>query len=276
MLKLEGFTDLAISTFQRWQRVSYAVLGEVADQLMPGMTEKDATRVAVRAFEREGTRRYFHPPVALFGSRTALPEPWTTASFWPTDHPLRPGDPFILDASPIFDGFVVDTSVSRTAGPGAPQHACAAADDLLYRDRILDAVRSGATCREIAVAVDADITARGYENRHGKHPEAVLGHRVVRLDDADALPGGRRKIESDPVLLGWFVKSIMADAARASMPPTWNDRAVCGHRASSGLWAIEPHIAVDGIGVKWEELLVVDGPDAYWLDDQVPHLQATG
>lgn len=31
-----------------------------------------------------------------------------------------------------------------------------------------------------------------------------------------------------------------------------------------------------GTGVKWEELLVVDGLDAYWLDDQVPHLSGTG
>lgn len=74
------------------------------------------------------------------------------------------------------------------------------------------------------------------------------------------------------VVLGWFIKGIAAAHADGSLPPTWNDQAPCDHPAGSGLWAVEPHIAVGAVGVKWEELLVVDGCDAYWLDDEVPHL----
>ena len=43
--------------------------------------------------------------------------------------------------------------------------------------------------------------------------------------------------------------------------------------AGSGLWAMEPHIGRDGVGAKWEEMLVVTDNDAYWLDDAVSHLR---
>ena len=70
---------------------------------------------------------------------------------------LEPADAVVLDASPIFDGFVVDTSRSWSYAP-TPEHTAAMADDLVYRTTILDTVRAGATFREIALAVDADMT----------------------------------------------------------------------------------------------------------------------
>ncbi|PQM44942.1 hypothetical protein C1Y40_04900 [Mycobacterium talmoniae] len=37
---------------------------------------------------------------------------------------------------------------------------------------------------------------------------------------------------------------------------------------------MEPHLGRDGVGLKFEELLVVtDDGDAYWLDDDVPHMR---
>ena len=54
----------------------------------------------------------------------------------------------------------------------------------------------------------------------------------------------------------------------------WNDGSVLRspppHR---GIWALEPHIGRDGVGVKFEELLVVTEDDAYWLDDHLLHAQ---
>ena len=41
----------------------------------------------------------------------------------------------------------------------------------------------------------------------------------------------------------------------------------------AGLWAIEPHLGFRGVGVKFEELLVVIEDDAYWLDDDLPHVR---
>ena len=269
MTTFAHFDDRELDEFRRWQAVSYAVLGDIAHGLEPGMTERDATRMAMKAYRREGADRFFHLPVALFGERTALPEPWATPSFWPTDRPLEPGDAVILDASPMFAGYVVDTSISWSAGP-SPGHAAAMADDVGYRSSILDAVRAAATFGEIARAVDADMARRGDRNCHRLHPEAVLGHRVVRIPDPGVLPPPDAS-GFDTTVLRWFVDGIAEAAEHGSPSPTWNDRPTSDHGPAPGLWAVEPHLARGDIGVKWEELLVVEDHDAYWLDDDVPH-----
>lgn len=269
MIESTGFSDRTLDEFRRWQRVSYDVLSEVAARVVPGVTERDATRWAMKAYRREGADRFFHLPVALFGDRTALPDPWATESFWPTDRVLEPGDAVVLDASPIFDGHVVDTSLSFTPQPDAA-YAAATADDLAYRATILEAVRAGACFREIAQAVDADMAGRGYRNCHALHPEAVLGHRVVRITDLDAVPPPDGS-GFDTTVLGWFIRGIAAAREAGAPSPTWNAEPTSDHRPPPGLWAVEPHLARGDVGVKWEELLVVEDGDAYWLDDDVPH-----
>ena len=51
----------------------------------------------------------------------------------------------------------------------------------------------------------------------------------------------------------------------------WNDDAEADRPLSCGLWAIGPHIAYNGAGAAWEEMLVVTEHDAYWLDNDLPH-----
>ena len=265
-----GFADRELDEFRRWQRTSYAVLSEVVAQLTEGSTERDATRLAMKAYRREGADRFFHLPVALFGERTALPEPWTTESFWPTDRALAPGECFVLDASPMFSGYLVDTSVSGCLGTD-PAHAAAMADDLGHRDEVLAAVRAGATFREIARQVDAAMDRRGDRNCHRLHPEGVLGHRVVRFPTpGDAPPPDGSGFDTS--VLRWFVRGIAAAREHSTPSPTWADQAISDHRPAPGLWAVEPHLGRGAIGVKWEELLVIEDHDAYWLDDQAPHL----
>jgi len=269
MIEFEGFSDRQLEQFRRWQGVSYEVLGEVVARLTAGVPERDATRWAMKAYRREGADRFFHLPVALFGERTTLPDPWTTESFWPTDRALEPGDAVVLDASPIFDGYVVDTSISWSPEPN-PAHAAAMADDLAYRATILDAVCAGATFREIARTVDADLTRRGDRNCHRLHPEAVLGHRAVRMTAPSAAPPADPS-GFDATVLGWFIDGIAAAQDRGAPSPTWSDRPTSDHPPALGLWAVEPHLARGDLGVKWEELLVVEDHDAYWLDEDVPH-----
>lgn len=271
MIEFEGFTDHQLDQFRRWQVVSYGALGEVVAQVVPGVSERDATRWAMKAYRREGADRFFHLPVALFGDRTTLPEPWTTESFWPTGRVLGAGDPVVLDASPIFDGYVVDTSLSFSPQP-SPALAAAMADNLTYRASILHAVRSGATFREIAQVVDRDMTGRGDRNCHQLHPEAVLGHRVVRITDPSAVPPPDPS-GFDTTVLGWFIRGIGSAHDHGTPSPTWADQAISDHRPAPGLWAVEPHLARGDLGVKWEELLVIEDNDAYWLDDDVPHLR---
>ncbi|MCB1180373.1 MAG: metallopeptidase, partial [Leptospiraceae bacterium] len=53
--------------------------------------------------------------------------------------------------------------------------------------------------------------------------------------------------------------------------PVWGEKSEYS-KPEVGLWAIEPHIGKNGIGVKWEEILVVTDSTAYWLDDDLPHV----
>ena len=264
-----GFSDQQIDRFRAHQRTAFAIQESIASSLVAGMTEKDVTRQLMKGYRAAGAQSYFHLPVALFGSRTALPDPWDTLGFWPTDRLLQEGDAIILDGSPIFDGFVVDTSYATSFGPNAAQ-ATMAADDLPYRHSILDAVRAGATFAEIAVAVDEHLTANGYSNRHVLHPGEVLGHRALYVD-RDPQPD---EFGFDQGVIRHFVKgSKIAEANAGATPsPTWNHHVGSQHKPADGLWAVEPHIARDGLGVKWEELLVIQGSEVYWLDDDVPHV----
>jgi hypothetical protein len=110
--------------------------------------------------------------------------------------------------------------------------------------------------------VDTQLTAAGYSNRHVKHPGGVLGHRVVKLErnaepDADGF---------DQTLITWFTEHVAGARPPAQPSPTWTHHSGSDHPPADGLWAVEPHIAREGIGVKWEELLVIQGSDVHWLE----------
>ena len=128
-MKLDGFSDSELDEFRDRQRLSYAIQQSVMEQLHDGITERAVARLLMKAYRSEGVQAWFHLPVVLFGDRTALPDPWTVLGFWPTDRVLQPGDAVILDASPIFGDYLVDTSQSFHHGPNAT-HDAIATDDL--------------------------------------------------------------------------------------------------------------------------------------------------
>ena len=95
----------------------------------------------------------------------------------------------------------------------------------------------------------------------------MLGHRVFKVKRT-ASRGRRIPIGA----FGWF--SLEANASLFRQGP----EAVLtpdNEGAKEGLWAIEPHIGWAGGGAKFEEILVVEQGRAYWLSDDVPHLQGT-
>jgi hypothetical protein len=141
-----------------------------------------------------------------------------------------------------------------------------------YRDLILRGVRAEKTLQQIYRDVDALIASQGYESRHRRYPHGVLAHRVTRL--APSL--------LDRASLGGFglsairwLRSETAAFKRGTEhhSPFWNGADASAHRATKGIWAVEPHLGHQGVGVKWEELLVVTDSDAYWLDDDLPHVR---
>jgi hypothetical protein len=145
-------------------------------------------------------------------------------------------------------------------------------DDLLeYRVLILDLVRRRETLAEVSRAVDRLCAKHGYEPRHKAYPFQVLAHRVEQLNDdgrASHLAVARFGVRNIAELVRDRIQG-----AREGWSPLWNSGAASEHPPTPGLWAVEPHLGFRGVGAKWEELLVVTDDDAFWLDDDIPHVR---
>jgi Xaa-Pro aminopeptidase len=269
-VKICGFTAAELAQFKEYQRASYAVLEAVAQSLREGETEKDVARRVRKRFHEQGVHHYFHVPVVLFGDRTAYPGDFGQLEALSTDRALAPGMPVILDAAPIYRGYTVDTSYATSFGENARVRELTAALQPL-RTLILQRVRERRTFRFIAREVDDLIRAQGYENCHRKHIAFVLGHRVTQVPDTWLQ---RRRIWGLGVAqAGYFIgKTFGAQRFGGAGSPNWNHTRTSDHPPTPGLWAVEPHLGKDGVGAKFEEILVITEDHAYWLDeDGLPH-----
>lgn len=253
--------------FRKAQRLAYACAEAIAGELVYGMTERDAAGRMRRWLEVRGVRDWLHLPFAWFGDRAAFRGMRLPTSFFATTRRLEPGMPFILDVGPVVDGYAADIGLAACHGENAT-FGQMMADLAEYRALILDRTRQGATMREVYEDVDRLIARHGYENRHRRYPRRVLGHRVMHLEGA----------RGEGRTLGGFGARSLWDLARQTFgrdarPPFWSDDAASDRPPEPGLWALEPHVAFRSVGVKFEEILVVEPGRAYWLDDDVPHVR---
>ena len=270
LVRTRDFSASELDRFRTLQRLSFSILEETAAGLVEGSTEREVARALVARYRAEGVISFFHLPVVLFGERTALPGDWSLGKFYPRERALAPGDAVILDASPLFGGYLVDTSYSCCFGE-SPVHRQMMADLARFRDGVREAVAAGRRFKAIADEVAAGIEAMGYAPVHRKHPGEVLGHRALK---SPQLPFAWRIGGFDAPSLGWFL--LMGRAARAGLvrgAPTWNQQETSDHTPLDGLWLVEPHAGRGPVGVKWEEILVVEKGRARWLDEEPPHVR---
>jgi Xaa-Pro aminopeptidase len=274
-----GADDLA--RFREVQRLAYDIAEEVAGALEVGMTERDASEAIAAAQQARGVEQVFHVPFAWFGARTMLGADWVAAGeaapggepgrgigFFATDATLADGAPAILDLAPVVDGYCADIGYSCIVGHNDLYEELLAGLQPM-RDQLLQGVRAGTTLRTLYRELDDVIADHGWVNCHQQYPDRALGHVVMRLE---AEPHRARPIPGFGVAAGEALVAAITDAAtNHTCWPIWNDGEFADHPASPGLWAVEPHIGRDGVGAKYEELLVVTDDDAYWLDDDLPH-----
>lgn len=270
IVKSRKFSAAELARFLDLQRRSFAILETMGAELEEGVSEREAARALVRRYRAAGASDFFHLPVALFGGRTALPGDWSIRDFFPRDVKLKAGDSVILDAAPIFGGYMVDTSYSFCFGENAAHRRMMTALSH-YRGSVLDAVNAGAYFAAIASDVAASLRAAGYEPVHAKHPGEVLGHRALKRAQ---LPFVWRIRGFDGLSLIWFIlKSRAATAGIGREDPLWNGGASSDHPPHDGLWLVEPHAGAGDVGAKWEEILVIEDGRARWLDDEPPHVR---
>jgi len=271
LIQQAGFNPEQLARFKAFQRRAYEILEESAAALKPGVMETEVARGLRKKFHLAGARGYFHVPVVLFGERTSYPGAFGPFDAISTDRKLEEGDAVILDAAPIFDGYKVDTSYAYCFGANEDYDAADAAL-VEFRALLIALIKEGFAFREVAWKIDDRIRALGFENCHKKHIGAVLGH---RLTYAPQYPVRMPKVWGlAPRQVSWFFyKSFQSRLGAPSQTPNWNASKQCRTNPQDGLWAMEPHIAHNGVGVKFEEILVIDKGAVYWLDDDLPHLR---
>jgi methionine aminopeptidase len=264
-----GLTDpVELAKFRELQQLAYAAAQSVALTLQPGVTEKQAAQRIRKYLLKAGVQDWFHTPFAWFGDRTAFRRFRTPLQFFPTHRRLAEGMPFILDCAPVREGYVADIGYAGCLGTNRIYEQLM--DDLAeYRELIITKVCEGAPLQQIYHDVDALIARHGYDNRHRVYPGRVIAHQVgkvhSRLPKFIAAGFGIRSLQT---LFGDLIVERMYHRS-----PLWADGEISNHPATPGLWAVEPHIGFRDVGVKFEEILVVTGSgDAYWLDDDLPHV----
>jgi Xaa-Pro aminopeptidase len=271
-LTYKYFADHELAKFKEFQQRSYATLEAVAAELKVGMTEVEVARRLRKRFHEQGVHTYFHVPVVLFGDRTAYPGDFGQLEALSTERKLEKDQAIILDAAPIYEGYIVDTSLSTVFGENAT-HKMLHPKLKAFRDQILSQVKEGVEFRDIENSCNQMIEEMGAENCHRKHIGEVIGHRVFKVKKRFWHAFTIKQISVRHVV--WlFWKSLAAVKGWQNDSPNWNHRRTSAHKPFPGLWAVEPHFAIDGIGVKFEEILVVTDDDAYWLDDDLPHVKA--
>jgi Xaa-Pro aminopeptidase len=254
--------------FREVQQLAYRCVGEVGAALRPGVTERQAAARIRSWLVEHGVEDWFHIPFAWFGDRTTLKGMRNPLRFFPSNRALEEGMPYILDVAPVVGGYTSDIGYAGCLGENAVWNRML--DDLAeYRTLILEQVRERRLFSEIYDAVDQFAAKHGYEPAHHVYPGRVLAHQVWRVRN----PGPKT------VVAGFGNRSLRLLARsllvgfEEGWSPLWAGSVRSDHRPVPGMWAIEPHLGFRGVGVKFEELMVVTSDDAFWLDDDLPHVR---
>ncbi len=255
-----------LERYREVQRVAARALDEVAGAASAGVTEAELAARVEERLEADGARGFFHKPLVWFGERTAPTTPRTRTDAFPSAKVLEDGMAAIIDAAPLVDGYTADVSVSFACGENATVSRGKVVLAEL-RMAIPKWVSGGRTARLVCQEVERHVVSAGFASCQKSYLFDALAHRVYRFPPSP--------LTRCP-LLGMSAASILrlfGQAFRAKLPgdaagwPFWNDSSVADLRPGPGLWSVEPHFARGGVGVKQEELLVIDGRGAWWLAD---------
>ncbi|TXS54378.1 M24 family metallopeptidase [Streptomyces sp. t39] len=263
------YDDTDLSRFRELQQLAYACAQRVGDWLEPGVTERRAAARLRRELVAEGVQDFFHIPFAWFGDRTAFRHFRTPLQFFAGSRTLAEGMPYVLDCAPVVDGYTADIGYAGKVGDN-PVWDRIALDLREYRELIVREMRARRTLAEVYAAVDALIDRHGYDNRHRVYPGRVIGHQVTRTTTRG--PAGVSVLGFGVRTLQTLGRELVGERLHGRSP-LWAGGRSSRHAPTPGLWAVEPHIGFRDVGLKFEELLVVTEDDAYWLDDDLPHVR---
>ncbi|MBL8018978.1 MAG: aminopeptidase P family protein [Leptospirales bacterium] len=251
--------------FLKAQRLAYQCVTEVEKEMREGWTEIQTARLMKTFLRDHGVKVFLHRPFAWFGEHARFDGYRRFTQFHPGKKVLRADEPYILDVSPVVDGYIGDIGYSSSL-----QKSPALDEGMQYllklRAEIPGYFMSSMSSSEIWWKIDSDAKAHGFDNVHSLYPFAVLGHRVYKMH----LPN--TSFPMIPVsFASWFSLQAQFEFLSHKIMP---ELLTPDHEGNKiGVWAIEPHFGKGKAGFKFEEILVVEPDRAYWLDDEVPHVK---
>lgn len=184
----EGISwDMILTAREKtWQAVY-----DIAKLIKPGMTEREAIRLANRHFAEAGVKKFWHKTHIRFGKDTifSFNDPYDQL-----DIQLQENDIFYLDVGPVWDGIEGDAGATFVVGQDLIMHDCARDAKLVFdkvREQWMQTKMSGADLCKYAETCAQEL---GWLFS----PEYVKGHRLsefphqlyskLRLSDLDFHP----------------------------------------------------------------------------------------
>lgn len=268
-----------LSEYKELQYLAYQCAIDTKNKLQVGMSEIDACKMMDDFLKKQGIKNYFHLPFAWFGDRTAFhnfkkpldfskisiesPIPHLGKEFLSTNRKLENNMAVILDVAPARNTCMADIGYSFFFGE-SEKYTEILKHFAPIRALILECAQKRRPISEIYLNVQKYLDDNDFKNCHGLYPLGVLGHRIGKLP-MSFLP----KISLmgfHPQAYLYLTKEIFKGI------PSFLTQDESRHLVD-GLWAIEPHLGNEDIGIKFEEILVVNGDNIYWLDERLPELR---
>ncbi|EQA43930.1 metallopeptidase family M24 [Leptospira broomii serovar Hurstbridge str. 5399] len=251
--------------FRKAQRLAYQCVTEIEKEMQEGWTEIQTVKRMDTFLRDHGVRVFLHRPFAWFGEHARFDGFKRYTQFHPSKKRLTSSESFILDVSPVVDGYIGDIGYSSSLGEH-PELNSGMEYLLKLRNEIPGYFTSSMSASEIWWKIDREAKQNGFDNVHSLYPFAVLGHRIYKVN----LPN-----ISFPLLpisfASWFSFQGSFEFLSHKVLP---ELLTPDHEGDkTGLWAIEPHLGKGKTGFKFEEILVVEKERAYWLDEDVPHVK---
>lgn len=189
-------SDFSENQLRAAQVRAWEVIDEVAAQIRPGMTEKEALAILKEAYS--DSEKIWHPPQIRFGQNT-------TKAFGQPGEPnvvLQENDLYFLDIGPVYHGY--ESDVGRTIVVGNDPEMKRLADDAkvvfdLVRDHWKETGKSGLALYEFAQQKASD---RGWK----LSLEGASGHRISDFPHAVHFRGKLRTFDKTPTANRWILE----------------------------------------------------------------------
>lgn len=175
---------------------------DISAQVVPGMVEEDAVKMAKQVLVDSGMALSWHPTRLRFGSNTMKPmkvasEPGIV---------LKENDIFFLDIAPRVDAWEGDGGASFTVGNNADYLRCATDAERLFHE--VRAVWNKEKLTGQALYAFADRTAKsmGWELNFD-----LPGHRVSDFPHATIYTGALADFDASPSAMRWILEIHVRD-----------------------------------------------------------------